>query len=161
MKPRTKAIQYIVVHHSAANDAYIDAADLINERKQRNEGYNYIIDDDTAPNNKKVHASLQDVPDAEVSNGTYGINGIAWNVCVNGNFELRQPSSDEVAELIQVIASKAKRWGWRKDDVHRIITHNEAGRKYSSEYYVTACPGRFMIAKIPYIRERVATYLPE
>jgi hypothetical protein len=161
VKPRVKPIQYIVIHHSAANDAYVDAADLIDERKRRSEGYNYIIDDDTAPSNKKVHASLQDVPDGEISNGTYGINGIAWNVCVNGNFELRQPSSDEIAELIQVIASKAKRWGWRKGDVHRIITHNEAGRKYSEEYYVTACPGRFMIAKVPYIRERVATYLPE
>ena len=79
---------------------------------------------------------------------------------MDGNFELVPPTPQEIEKLIQVIAIKAKKWGWRKKDVWRISYHQEIGLKYARTKYVTACPGKYMIAKIAYIRARVATYLP-
>lgn len=150
----------IVVHHSAANDVWSDPETLKAERQRRGEGYNFIIDDDlSGPNDKKFEA-VQDAPDDEISNGTYGINWQAWNICIDGNFEESKPTEDEIYALIQVIAAKAKKWGWTKKDVWRIITHQYAGQHISTEYYGTACPGRNLIAQIQKIRLKVQGYLP-
>lgn len=161
----TDELYFVVVHHSAAADSRTGLEDLMHERKRRNEGYNYIIDDDDGEldprkraDGKAAHG--QDAPDLVVSNGTYGVNAKAWNICVDGNFEVNDPTPDEVETMIQVIAAKVRRWGWRKADVWRIIGHKEAGEKYSKTRYSTACPGRNMIKLLPYVRERVAGYLP-
>lgn len=163
---RTKKIEWIVIHHSAANDYYSDPAALKDERARRNEGYNFIIDDDQAltdPKKANDHAftAVQDAPDSEISNGVYGVNSVAWNICVDGNFETQKPTEDEIFGLVQVIAAKAKAWGWRKKQVDHIISHQYAGMHVSAEYYVTACPGRNLIARIPEIRDRVKAYLPD
>ena len=162
----TDAIRYVVIHHSASNDSTTGLEQLQAERRHRNEGYNVVIDDDDALRNPAAGRDgradwTQDAADTEVSNGTYGINAKAWNVCIDGNFEVAKPTEDEIATLVQVVAAKVKRWGWRKADVVRIISHKEAGLKLSSTRYGTACPGRNLIARIPEIRRRVAAYLPE
>lgn len=164
-RPDLAAIEFIVVHHSASNDSGTGIEDLMAERKRRNEGYNMIIDDDAGQLDPRKRADghstfRQDAPDLVVSNGTYGINAKAWNVCIDGNFEINDPMPDEVETLVQVIAAKARAFGWRKHDTWRIIGHKEAGEKYSKVKYSTACPGRNMIKLLPYVRERVAAYLP-
>jgi hypothetical protein len=171
-KPRPIALTddrlIVVIHHTAANDAFTDTADLMNERRHRNEGYNVIIDDDDIftegpAAGKDGEASVtQDAPDTGVSNGVYGSNWRAVNICIDGNFETARPTDDEVNALVQVIAAKAKRWGWNKADTQtRIMGHQEAGRRLSPTPYGTACPGKNLIARIPEIRNRVAAYLPE
>ena len=160
MKKRALPVNLVVIHHSASNDVSSTFHDLINERKRRNEGYNFIIDDTGNPNDGKADA-VQDVPDDEISNGVYGVNSIAWNVCVDGNFEISHPTNDEVEKLCQVIAVKCLKWGWRKKDVEKIITHRDAGMNYSKEKYITACPGKNLISRIECIRSRVKSYLPD
>lgn len=160
MKKRLNPVRFIVVHHSASNDVRSGFHDLVEERKRRNEGYNFIIDDDGDPDDGKADA-VQDVPDDEISNGVYGLNSQSLNVCVDGNFEISEPTDDELEKLVQVIAAKCKKFGWRKSDVNHIITHRDAGMNYSREKYVTACPGKHLIEKIPYVRTRVASYLPD
>jgi hypothetical protein len=166
--PLTSPLILFVVHHSAARDEYSNIQDLIAERKRRNEGYNIVVDDDGDPDDGRAEWA-QDAPDTEVSNGTYGINERAVNFSIDGNLELRPPTIDEYKTLVQVMAAKAKRFGWRKVDAlgdlrtrkpSRIITHQEAGLKYSSAKYRTACPGRFMIALMGELRRDVAGYLP-
>ncbi len=159
MRERTVPIEFLVIHHSADDDHRVNIDDLVAERKRRGEGYNYIIDDEDFKNDRKVRQQ-QDVPDAIISNGVYGLNGISLNVCVNGNHETHPPTLDELDALVQWLAIKAKKLGWCKDDVWRIIGHQEAGAKYSATHYGTACPGKFLIMNIPMIRKRVAAYLP-
>lgn len=159
----------ICIHHSAANDKTSDPETLKAEYQHRNEGYNFVIDDDFwkehGAGNDRIFKAVQMLPDDVVSNGAYGANRsgpwYAWNICVDGNFENQEPTNDEMFALIQVIAAKAKKWGWRKRDVHRITYHQEIGHTYSPVRYGTACPGKNMISKVPYIRERVKGYLPE
>lgn len=154
------SIEYFVIHHPVG--AY-DVADFQREYANRHEGYNAVVIDDRDPyNGQATFAELLDM--TTISNGTYGINYQAWNICVvkgNGNFENTPVSmaDDCVKKLVQVLAIKAKKLGWRKKDVARIIAHQYAGLYLSSERYVTACPGRNMIALIPQIRTAVARYL--
>lgn len=159
------AIAFVVIHHSAANDRYTGVNDLKRHRQISGEGYNMIIDDDDVFKNVAAgydgkFTAVQDAPDTQISNGTYGVNAQAWNICVDGNFEHQQPTDDEIFALVQVIAAKTRRWGWRKKDVARIIGHQYAGRYLSSQKYGTACPGRNLISRIPEIRQKVAAYLP-
>ncbi len=146
-------VQYLVLHHTAANKNTTTVADLIAERERRNEGYNKIIEERDG-----VVTVTQDVPDGYISNGTYGLNQISQAIAVNDNFEINVPSDAVVEKVIQVLATMAKRLGWRKGMSHMIIGHQQAG-KISAEKYGTACPGKHMIAKIPYIRGRVEAYL--
>lgn len=151
-------IQFIAIHHTA-DHASVDQ--LLHERARRGEGYNFIIRDDEMPNNRKFQA-VQDAPDTEVSNGTYGANLQSWNVSVVGNFEIEKPTDDEVHALVQVIAAKARAWGWKKRHVSQITYHQYIGKFLAPAgyRYGTACPGKHMIARIPEIRQRVAAYLP-
>lgn len=159
-------IRFVVVHHSASADVYTDIPELFAERQRRNEGYNFIIDDDEAfKDPAKAHDGhaefRQDAGDLVISNGTYALNAEAWNICIDGNFQVNEPTADEVEALIQVIATKTRRWGWKKHDVWRIIGHRDAGEKYARVRYVTDCPGKNLYKLLPHVRERVASYLPE
>jgi hypothetical protein len=149
---------YFVVHHSATNSIGVGINTLKAERLRRGEGYNIIIDHDELTGQVKF---AQDVPDDEISNGTYGINDKALNICINANFEDRKPTEAELKVLEQVLVAKMKKYGCRKKDVNRIITHQHAGLHLSSVRYGTACPGKNMILKMADLRTRVAKYLPE
>lgn len=155
------SIEYLVIHHPVG--AY-DVDDFRREFAARHEGYNAVVVDDRDPyNGQSTFAEL--LPMTTISNGTYGINYQAWNVCVvkgNGNFETTPVTmaDDCVKKLVQVLATKARLLGWRKKDVSRIVGHQFAGLYLSSVRYGTACPGRNMIALIPQIRLAVARYLP-
>lgn len=158
----------VVVHHSAANDDYSDAETLRQEYLHRNEGYNFTIDDDWkrlgGSGSDKVFQAVQQLPDEMVSNGTYGLNRsgpwYAWNICIDGNFEIAEPTADELYALVQVVAVKTRAWGWKKKDIWRLTYHQEAGIKYSPERYGTACPGKNVIRRFTEIRAQVAKYLP-
>lgn len=156
MHKRTGKPQWFVIHHSAINSLGVGINTLKAERLRRNEGYNIIID--LNENTGKVDFS-QDVPDEQISNGTYGINQTALNICVNGNFEEREPTEHELKCLEQVLVAKMKKYGYGKQDINRIITHQYAGKNLSPVKYGTACPGKNLINCIPELRKRVAKYL--
>jgi hypothetical protein len=152
-------IGYFVIHHSAAD---LDVAGLKHEYAMRGEGYNFVIDDETTSQTDRKYDAVELLPPTVISNGVYGLNRSAWNICVDGNYEVQAvaQNSDKVHALIQVIAAKAKAWGWRKHHVAYIITHQHAGLYLSPTRYGTACPGKNLIAHLPYIRQQVARYLP-
>lgn len=166
--PLTDKRLLVVVHHSAANDAYSDVESLKAEYRHRGEGYNFVIDDDFkrlgGTGTDRIYQAVQALPDTVVSNGAYGLNRsgpwYGWNICIDGNFEIQEPTEDELHALIQVIAAKTRSWGWRKSDVWRVTYHQEAGHKYSSVRYGTACPGKNIIKRFAWIRSEVARYLP-
>lgn len=165
--PLTSPLLLVIVHHSASADAGMHIEGLIAERKRRNEGYNFIVDDEDGPTNHKARVA-QDAPDEEVSNGAFGVNWRSWHICIDGNFDERPPTPDEVDALVTAIATKTKRWGWKKVDatggagrLSRIMGHRQAGMEYSQPAYVTACPGKYLIAMLPEIRRRVAAHLPD
>lgn len=154
-----KQIQLLVIHHSADNAT---SDQLIRERARRNEGYNLIIQDIGKPDDKQVKL-VQDAPDTEISNGTYGANTESWNIVVPGNFENQKPTPDQIHGLVQALAIKAKAFGWRKRDISKITYHQYVGAYLNAPgwRYGTACPGRNLISRMSEIRQRVAAYLPE
>lgn len=154
-KIRTQKPRVICLHHSAANDLTNNAATLFKEWEHRGEGYNGVIDADKGP-----ATFTEQLPEEAISNGVYGYNYESWNLSVDGNFEINKPTPQEIEMIIQVCAAKAKKWGWTKKDVWRITYHQEVGLKYARTKYGTACPGKYLIAQVPYIRKRVADYLP-
>jgi hypothetical protein len=153
-------IDYIVIHHSAAD---IDVAGLKHEYAIRGEGYNFVIDDESGSQVDRKFDAVELLPPTVVSNGVYGLNWSAWNICVDGNYEITPvaANSDKIFALIQTIAAKAKAWGWKQRHVAYIITHQYAGLYLSGVRYGTACPGRNIISLMPYIRQQVARYLPK
>jgi hypothetical protein len=168
--PMTDKRTFVCVHHSAADEHHFGIDEFFAEFEKRDEGYNMIITEDEGlpvhhPFFRFQHTQVaQEAPNDMISNGVYGLNQLSWNICINGNFELEHPPQDAVDALIQILASKCKAWGWTKQDaLHRIITHNEAGRFYAPEgyRYITQCPGKYLIALMSEIRTRVASYLPE
>jgi hypothetical protein len=167
--PMTDPRTYLVVHHSAADPENFGLDNFWAEYQKRDEGYNIVLTQDEHLSH--IHEApfievngvqvAQEAPDNEISNGTYALNPLSYNVCLNGNFEESEPTEFEISELVQVLAAKCKAWGWKKSDaLHRIITHNEAGTKYARVRYVTQCPGKNLINLMPGIRTRVASYLP-
>jgi len=159
-KPRLKPPSIFVIHASASYDTGTHIEDLMAERKRRNEGYNIIIDDESAPHDGKARLA-QDAPDGEVSNGTYGLNQEALNFCIDGDFRKVAPTPDEVDALVQAVAIKAKKFGWTAEYARtHIVTHNYVGLHLSPERYVTECPGQMLIDLIPHIIKRVCSYLP-
>ena len=130
------AIKYIVIHHTASADAYSTHETLAAHQKATGFGYHATVDDDAALKNKAA-----------------GKDGAAtWK---------QQTPLDEVDLAVQILAAWAKKLGWRKADVGRIVTHNHVGLHISPTRYVTECPGHALIAMMLAIRSRVASYLPE
>ena len=159
------AIKYIVIHHSASADKYSTHDTLAEHLKATNLGYHITIDDDAVFTAKVAgedgkYTFRQQAPDDEVVWGAAGCNYNGWHVSIDGNSQVNPPTKDEIHALVQVIAAKAKAWGWKKADVGRIVTHNHVGLHISVSRYMTECPGKPIIALVPEIRERVAAYLP-
>jgi hypothetical protein len=164
--PRTFGVQ----HHAAANEETFGLDDFWAEYQKRDEGYNLVLTQDehlshvherpfTEVNGIQV---AQEASDDTISNGTYALNPLSYNICLNGNFDLRPPTDAELHELVQVWVAKCNEWGWCKQDaLTRIITHQDAGTKYARVRYETDCPGKYLIAKMPWLCEQVASYLPE
>lgn len=160
------AIKWLVLHHSASNDKYSTHETLDAHLLATNLGYHASIDDDAVFKAKEAghdgkFTFKQHVPLEEVVWGAAGCNYNGAHLSVDGNTSTTGATDDEVFAVIQVFAAWAKRLGWKKRDVARIISHNYVGTSISQPRYVTVCPGSALIAKLPHIREQVAKYLPE
>lgn len=168
--PMTDPRTFAVLHHSAADEHDFGLDGFWAEYQKRNEGYQLVLTEDhglpamhekpfTEVNGVQV---AQEAPDDVISNGVYGLNLYAYNICCNGNFEIEAFPQAVEDELVQVLIAKCREWGWTKADVaHRIITHKAAGLHYvaPSNRYMTQCPGKNFIAKLPAILVRVAAAL--
>ena len=158
-------IRWVVIHHTASNDKYSTHNTLDEHLRATNLGYHVTVDDDLALTvagaGKDSHYTFkQHVPDDEVVWGAAGCNYHGWHIAIDGNSLLKAPTEDEIHAVVQVIATKLKRWGWGKKDVGDIISHNHVGLHVSNPKYVTECPGLPIIDRLPEIRRRVAAYLP-
>lgn len=159
-------IKWLVLHHTAANDPYSTHETLDAHLQQTNLGYHATVDDDAVFKAKAAGSDgkftfKEHVPLTEVVWGAAGCNFNGAHLSVDGNSELTPPTKDEIHAVIQIFATWAKRLGWRKRDVAKIVSHKFVGLNISATKYVTACPGRHWIELMPYIRDRVSTYLPD
>ena len=164
-KRLTSDIKYLVLHHTASNDAYSTHESLDAHLKATNLGYHVSIDDDMAFKAKSAghdgkFTFKQHVPDNEVVWGAAGCNFNGWHLSVDGNSQVSPPTDDEKNAVVQVFAAKAKLLGWKKADVARIVTHAYVGTHISAKKYGTECPGKPLIDWMPECRIRVAAYLP-
>jgi hypothetical protein len=166
VKRPLSAIQWVVIHHTASNDKYSTHETLDEHLKVTNLGYHVTVDDDLALTIKGAGADSkftfkQHVPDDEVVWGAAGGNYHGWHISIDGNSLLKPPTEDEKFAVVQIVAQKVKRWGWKKKDVWRIVTHNYIGIHVSKPPYSTECPGLPTIEWMPELRKRVANYLPD
>ena len=160
------AIRYIVIHHTASADAYSTHETLALHQKATGFGYHATVDDDAALKAKAAGKDgsatwKQQTPLDEVVWGAAGCNYNALHLSFDGNTNTAPPTDDEAHLAVQILAAWAKKLGWRKKDVERLVTHNYVGLHLSAKRYVTECPGHALIQLMPDLRRRVAAYLPE
>lgn len=162
-------IHWLVLHHTASNDKYSTHDTIAAHQAATGLGYHGLVDDDAVFKAKAAgadgHADFGMLaPLDEVVWGAAGCNFNGAHLSVDGNSLTTGVTDDEVNAVIQVFAAWAKKLGWKKADVlgpkSKIIPHSYVGTHISATRYVTECPGAPLVAKLPYIRERVASYLP-
>ena len=160
-------IKYIVVHHSGAPDPTSNHSSLAQHLFHTNLGYHGVVDDDAVFKSKAAGHDgkaiyKQMCPDNEVVWGAAGCNFNGWHVSIDGTSGIYGVTKDEIECLIQVIATKCKQFGWKKEYARKhIVTHQWVGLHLSTSKYKTECPGEPIIDQMPYIIERVCSYLPE
>lgn len=167
------AIKFIVLHHTASADRYSTHETLAEHLKATGLGYHVTVDDDLALQAKAAGSDgkftfKQQAPDDEVVWGAAGCNFNGWHIAIDGNTKERPPTDDEKHAVVQIIAAKARAWGWRKGDVlgtrtapSRIVGHYYVGSHISAKRYGTECPGPPLIAWLPELRVAVAAYLED
>lgn len=164
-KRKLSDIKYLVLHHTASNDKYSTHSTLDGHLAATGLGYHVTVDDDAvfkakAAGSDGAFTFKQHAPDDEVVWGAAGCNFNGWHIAIDGNSQQNHPTDDEIHAVVQILATKAKLLGWRKQDAARIVGHNYVGLHLSAKRYATECPGKPLIALLPSIRERVARYLP-
>lgn len=143
-------VKYIVVHHSAgSNTTTIEEIRKWHKDKGWSDiGYHKVIYQDGS-----VH---QGRSDAVIGAQAFGANAFSLGVCCIGNFETNKPPEKLVDSLVQVLAVLCKRYKLSAD---KIIGHYQVAKMFNAPLGASGCPGKYMIARLPEIRERVKKYL--
>lgn len=143
-------VEYLVVHHSAgAKTQTIEDIKQIHIKKGYVDiGYHKVIDPDG-----DVH---QGRADAVIGAQAFGANAFSMGICCIGNYDIEEPNESLVKSLIQVLATLCKR---HKLSVDKIIGHRDVATMFKVPEGASACPGKFMYAKLPYIRQEVQKYI--
>lgn len=170
-----QVMMQIHVHHTASTNSYTraDVPRLIRgmywyhtqSLGWNDIGYNYLIDR-FGRLWKGRYGQGRNAPVRGAH--TLGFNYESVGVSMIGNFETANPSTYAVSMLVKFAAWKADYWRM-KPTGYRLVT-SEGSDKYAAGTQVrlpvidghrntndTACPGRYLYAKLPDIRKRVQT----
>lgn len=170
-----RVIQQVHVHHTVSTNDYAkDAVPRLirgmywyhtQSLGWNDLGYNYLIDRFGRIWKGRLGAGV----DSPVRGAhTLGFNHTSVGVSLIGNFERRAPSRYAVNALVRLAAWKADYW--RRKPAGYVYVVSEGSDKYKAGTTVrlpvidghrhtnyTACPGRYLFAKLPDVRTRAQT----
>ncbi|MGN6754693.1 MAG: cell wall-binding repeat-containing protein, partial [Intrasporangium sp.] len=124
----------------------------------RDIGYNFLVD----RFGRIWEGRWGGVDKAVVGAHTYGLNSDVFAASVIGNYETAQPSSATVTALARLIAWKASIHHFDvqgRTTINGKTYDNISGHRDAKDNY-TECPGKYLYAKLPTIRQQAATYAP-
>lgn len=149
-----KGVGTVVIHHTAGAVGTDHAATL--------RGLEHSVTDHPAPGNSQpliaLDYNLMVFPDGSIWEGrglgfedgaTYKFNAQSVSICAVGNYQTTQPT-DELLEGIATAIQLAISGGWVRANP-TIEGHRDVGT------FATACPGQYLEAQIPRIRQMVST----
>ncbi|MDN5797140.1 MAG: cell wall-binding repeat-containing protein [Intrasporangium sp.] len=166
--PSYGRVEAAFVHHTAGTNSYTrdDVPGIIRgiyayhvkSHGWRDIGYNFLVD----KFGRIWEGRWGGMDKAVVGAHTYGLNSDTFGVSVLGNYEDVRPTSATTTALSKLIAWKATIHHF---DVSGRVTIS--GKRYytisghrDAKDNSTACPGRYLYAKLPAIRKQTASYLP-
>lgn len=148
-----RKITHIVIHCSDSPKATTKTADIkrwhVQERGWQDIGYHRVIEGDGS-----VH---QGRPDDVIGAHAEGFNAQSLGVCVTGKFDLETIALGDLqgTALVQVCAVLCQRY---KIPPANIIGHRDVYPLLKQPVAKT-CPGKYLHALLPRLRERVEVYL--
>ncbi len=152
-------VTHLIVHHSAGTNTSSNWKGVVasifdfhvNTNGWQDVGYNWLID----PNGViyEGRGGGDNVRGAHMC----GYNNNTMGVCMLGNFELVEPSSEMMQSLKALLAYKACIESIKPTGSANIVSHtgfmkNISGHKEGCAPNYTSCPGKFLFAKMEQIR---------
>lgn len=143
-------VKYLVLHHSAGNkNATVeDIRKMHIARGWQDIGYHKVI-------NPKGEV-FQGRNDSVIGAQAFGMNAESLGILAVGNWDIEKPPESLINAIVQVMTALCIRHGLRED---KIIGHYQVVKIVKNLSASTACPGKFLIERLPEIRSIVKKYL--
>ncbi len=147
-----KKINYLVLHHSAGNKnaTVSDIRKMHIARGWSDIGYHKVI-------NWKGEV-FQGRNDSVIGAQAFGMNAESLGILAVGNWDIEKPPESLINTIVQVMSVLCLRYGLTED---KVIGHYQVSGIVKNPAAASACPGRFMIERLPEIRLRVKKYLED
>lgn len=130
LTPRSKVLEYIVIHHTA-NTSKETVEQIHNFHKNINGwagiGYHFYI--------RKDGTIYRGRPEKYVGAHCENYNSVSLGICCEGNFEIEQPTEKQLTSLSELIQYLKKKYG----NV-QVVGHRDLN--------ATACPGKNLYSKM-------------
>lgn len=147
---KIKKVQYLVIHHAASSKTTTieDIRKWHKDKGWTDIGYHKVIYiDGTVKQGRE---------DSVIGSQAFGANAVSLGICLIGNYDLHKPSEEIIKSLVQVLAILCKRHNLTVD---KIIGHCQVAKMFNAPAGASGCPGKYLIALLPEIREKVKKYL--
>ena len=130
LTPRSKVLEYIVIHHTAST-AKETVEQIHNFHKNNNGwagiGYHFYI--------RKNGTIYRGRPEEYIGAHCENYNSVSLGICCEGNFEIEQPTNEQLKSLSELIQYLKKKYG----NV-QVVGHRDLN--------ATACPGKNLYSKL-------------
>jgi N-acetylmuramoyl-L-alanine amidase CwlA len=130
MNPRSKVLEYIVIHHTAstAKETVEQIHNFhINNNGWAGIGYHFYI--------RKDGTIYRGRPEKYIGAHCENYNSVSIGICCEGNFEIEQPTEKQLTSLSELIQYLKKKYG-----NIQVVGHRDLN--------ATACPGKNLYSKL-------------
>lgn len=130
LTPRSKVLEYIVVHHTAstAKETVEQIHNFhINNNGWAGIGYHFYI--------RKDGTIYRGRPEEYIGAHCENYNSVSLGICLEGNFEIEQPTDNQLKSLSELLQHLKQKYG----NV-QIVGHRDLN--------ATACPGKNLYSKL-------------
>jgi N-acetyl-anhydromuramyl-L-alanine amidase AmpD len=130
LTPRSKVLEYIVIHHTAstAKETVEQIHNFhINNNGWAGIGYHFYI--------RKDGTIYRGRPEKYVGAHCENYNSVSLGICLEGNFEIEKPTEKQIQSVTDLVKYLRKKYGDFKLVGHRDLN-------------ATACPGQYLYSNL-------------
>lgn len=130
LTPRSKVLEYIVIHHTAST-AKETVEQIHNFHKNNNGwagiGYHFYI--------RKDGTIYRGRPEKYIGAHCENYNSVSLGICLEGNFEIEKPTEKQIQSVTDLVKYLRKKYGNFK-----LVGHKDLN--------ATACPGQYLYSQL-------------
>lgn len=130
LTPRSKVLEYIVIHHTAstAKETVEQIHNFhINNNGWAGIGYHFYI--------RKDGTIYRGRPEKYVGAHCENYNSVSLGICLEGNFEIEKPTEKQIQSVTDLVKCLRKKYGNFK-----LVGHKDLN--------ATACPGQYLYSNL-------------